>query len=130
MYAVAAPGRVYATYARRCGAAARKLLSLICAARVAHYGRLRLQRRPGPDAWFNRVRKLRDRTMRATVCEACCEVCFEACMVRVKRMLHAASLKPWRLSRWVGGADGVLELPSGTLLRTQTQVGDRVEIQN
>ena len=35
-------------------------------------------------------------------------------------------MKPWRISRIVFGAAGVLELPAGVLEATGTQVGDRL----
>ena len=37
-------------------------------------------------------------------------------------------LKPNRLSRLVWRADGVLELPAGTLQSTATEVGDHIEL--
>lgn len=39
-------------------------------------------------------------------------------------------LKPNRLSRPVLRADGVLELPEGTLKATETAVGDRIEFRD
>ncbi|NTV89550.1 MAG: DUF192 domain-containing protein [Clostridiales bacterium] len=35
-----------------------------------------------------------------------------------------ASIKPWRVSRIVGSARSVLELPAGTAAKTSTAVGD------
>ena len=47
------------------------------------------------------------------------------------RVLHVHhSLKPNRLSRPVLRADGVLELPSGTLKDSGTVVGDTIEFQD
>lgn len=43
---------------------------------------------------------------------------------RVLAVSH--SLKPWRIGRPVWRADGVLELPAGTLRRTNTQVGHQI----
>ena len=36
----------------------------------------------------------------------------------------APRLRPWSLATFGRGADGVVELPSGTAARTGTQVGD------
>jgi uncharacterized membrane protein (UPF0127 family) len=36
------------------------------------------------------------------------------------------TLKPWRISGWNRRADGVLELPAGTLDRTKTEIGDKI----
>jgi uncharacterized membrane protein (UPF0127 family) len=43
-------------------------------------------------------------------------------------VLYQRTLPPWRLSRWVGGANGAVELPVGTLEGTRTRVGDRIEM--
>lgn len=43
-------------------------------------------------------------------------------------VIYATTLAPWRMSRWVRGANGVLELPAGTLNRTQTQIGNRIRL--
>jgi uncharacterized membrane protein (UPF0127 family) len=43
-------------------------------------------------------------------------------------VLSKATLVPWRVSRWVPRAAGVLELAAGTLERTRTDVGDRVSL--
>lgn len=37
-------------------------------------------------------------------------------------------MKPWRISKIVRGGKIVLELPAGTIARTQTQVGDQLEL--
>ena len=42
-------------------------------------------------------------------------------------VLAAKTLAPWRVSRWICKSRGVLELPAGTLDRTRTQTGDRIE---
>lgn len=48
---------------------------------------------------------------------------------RVVRSVHRR-LRPWvGLVPLVRGADGVLELPAGTIERTGTQVGDRIRIE-
>jgi uncharacterized membrane protein (UPF0127 family) len=39
-----------------------------------------------------------------------------------------ATLKPWRISRWERRAAGALELPAGTLARTQTEPGDKISL--
>lgn len=43
-------------------------------------------------------------------------------------VLHQRTLVPWRASRWVSRAAGVLEVAAGTLQRTGTQPGDRIEM--
>jgi len=45
---------------------------------------------------------------------------------RVLHLIHG--LSPWRVSRIVWRAGAVLELPAGTLARTQTRLGDRLAI--
>lgn len=42
----------------------------------------------------------------------------------VVHLIHA--MPPWRMSRIHFGADSVLELPAGTLVRTGTKPGDRL----
>lgn len=42
-------------------------------------------------------------------------------------MMH--SMKPWRASKFVRGGKSVLELPAGVLIATQTQVGDKLDIE-
>lgn len=39
-------------------------------------------------------------------------------------------LKPWRLSKIVFRADGVLELAAGRLLETSTEIGDIIELRD
>jgi len=43
-------------------------------------------------------------------------------------VLSKTTLSPWKMSRWEARAAGVLELPSGTLGRTRTDVGDRITL--
>jgi uncharacterized membrane protein (UPF0127 family) len=43
-------------------------------------------------------------------------------------VVSKATLAPWRLSRWVREAAGVLEVAAGTLSRTKTDIGDRIEM--
>jgi uncharacterized membrane protein (UPF0127 family) len=43
-------------------------------------------------------------------------------------VLHQKTLVPWRVSRWVRGSRGVLELPAGTLRQTGTEPGDRIQM--
>ncbi len=52
------------------------------------------------------------------------DVAFLARDGRVLAVHHG--LRPGTISRLVWRADGALELPSGTLLRTGTEVGDRI----
>ncbi|MBY0450706.1 MAG: DUF192 domain-containing protein [Cyanobacteria bacterium] len=45
-------------------------------------------------------------------------------------VLHSVSaMAPWRVSRWVRGSAGVLELPAGVIEKTQTQLGDHIIIE-
>ena len=43
-------------------------------------------------------------------------------------VLAQKTYKPWRLSGWYRKADGVLELSAGTIERTKTQLGDRLDL--
>jgi uncharacterized membrane protein (UPF0127 family) len=52
------------------------------------------------------------------------DVVFLDDQARVLHLIHR--LSPWRVSRIVWRARAVLELPSGTLARTGTRVGDRL----
>jgi len=45
----------------------------------------------------------------------------------VLHLVHA--MRPWRISRYLSKARSVLELPAGTLERTQTAVGDRLHLE-
>ena len=44
------------------------------------------------------------------------------------RLLHAVTLPPWRLSRFVLRSQGVLELPAGTCQRCDTRPGDKIQL--
>lgn len=46
--------------------------------------------------------------------------------LRVKAVYH--SMQPWRVSRYVLGADSVFELKGGTLNETSVQVGDQLHV--
>jgi uncharacterized membrane protein (UPF0127 family) len=46
--------------------------------------------------------------------------------LRVKAVYH--SIQPWRVSRYVLGADSVFELKGGTLDETSVQVGDQLHV--
>ena len=46
------------------------------------------------------------------------------------RVLAQQTLIPWRVSRWIAKSRGVLELAAGTLERTGTQQGDRLEVKD
>ena len=54
------------------------------------------------------------------------DVLFLDRRMRVKRMYH--QLAPFRLTSLVWSAQSVLELPSGSLARTMTAVGDELQI--
>jgi len=54
------------------------------------------------------------------------DVAFIDRRMRVKRIYHR--LAPFRLTSLVWSAKSVLELPSGCLARTQTAVGDELQI--
>jgi uncharacterized protein len=54
------------------------------------------------------------------------DVAFLDRRLRVKRIYH--HLRPFRLTRFVCGAQSVLELPSGSLASTGTTVGDELQI--
>ena len=44
-------------------------------------------------------------------------------------ILHQDTLRPWRVSGWQAQSRGVLEFMEGTLSRTGTRVGDRIELE-
>ncbi|MCB0358270.1 MAG: DUF192 domain-containing protein [Bdellovibrionales bacterium] len=49
---------------------------------------------------------------------------------RLRRIVGIdASLQPWRLSRWWGQADSVLELPAGSAEQYQLIVGQRIRLE-
>jgi uncharacterized membrane protein (UPF0127 family) len=43
-------------------------------------------------------------------------------------VIRQETVRPWRISGWLKKSRGVLELAAGTITRTQTQVGDRIEL--
>ena len=54
------------------------------------------------------------------------EPCSRRSMYRVRRIYHW--LAPWRITRFVWGAAGVLELAAGAIEASRTEVGDELEI--
>lgn len=42
------------------------------------------------------------------------------------RVLHQSTLAPWRLSRWMPRAAGILELAAGEAGRAYVGIGDRL----
>src|SRR5438045_1362511 len=54
------------------------------------------------------------------------DVAFLDRKLRIKRIYH--QLAPFRLTTFVWGAQSVLELPSGALANTSTNVGDELQI--
>lgn len=63
---------------------------------------------------------------------ACMRFAFDAAFVDkagvVVHLIHA--MPPWRASRFVWKASGVVELPAGVLQRTGTAVGDTLLFEN
>ena len=53
---------------------------------------------------------------------------FDALFVdkNLKVMYLIESMKPWRISKLIGGNHAVLELPEGAIRLSQTQVGDQL----
>ncbi len=43
-------------------------------------------------------------------------------------VLDGSTVVPWRISTWVRRSRGVLEIPAGTIKKTGTRVGDRIEM--
>lgn len=43
-------------------------------------------------------------------------------------VIDGQTLRPWRISRWHLRSRGVLELAAGTIHRTRTRPGDRIEM--
>ena len=56
---------------------------------------------------------------------------FDAVFVdRELKVLHLIKrMRPWRISRWVRRARGVIELPAGTISATGTREGDRLRFE-
>lgn len=46
--------------------------------------------------------------------------------LRVRRLVR--DLRPWRLVAWARGARDCIELPTGTIARTQTAIGDQLAV--
>jgi uncharacterized protein len=57
---------------------------------------------------------------------------FDAIFVNKQlEVLHLhPEMKPWRISKIVRGGHAVLELPAGTISRSQTQIGDQLAWQD
>ena len=45
-------------------------------------------------------------------------------------IIRQDTLVPWRFSRWEPRAEGVLEVAAGTLAKTQTQTGHRIDLKD
>jgi uncharacterized membrane protein (UPF0127 family) len=45
-------------------------------------------------------------------------------------VIHQKTFHPWRISSWEMKSRGVLELAAGTIRRTGTQLGDRIEFKD
>ena len=76
--------------------------------------------RAGEGLWIFPTQSIHTFGMRFPI-----DVAFLDSNLRVKRIYH--HLVPWRLTRFVWGAQSVLELPSGCLADTQTNVGDQLQ---
>ena len=75
---------------------------------------------PGSGLWLSPCRAVHTFFMRYAI-----DVVF---IDTAGKVLHAKTLVPWRMSRWVPKSRGVLEFPVGTVQSTETQVGDRLEM--
>jgi uncharacterized protein len=48
---------------------------------------------------------------------------------RNKTVVHVEeNLRPWRVSRVIANARSVLELPAGTIAKSNTRIGDQIEV--
>lgn len=54
------------------------------------------------------------------------DVVFVDAQQRVRHVVE--NLRPWRIVAWARGARDCIELPTGTIARTQTAVGDRLAL--
>jgi uncharacterized membrane protein (UPF0127 family) len=75
---------------------------------------------PGEGLWIYPTQAIHTFGMRFPI-----DVAFLDRRLRVKRVYHG--LAPFRLTALVWGARSVLELPSGSLARTGTAVGDELQ---
>lgn len=73
--------------------------------------------------WFHRCNSIHTCFMRFAI-----DVIYVDKNLKVKRVYE--NLKPWRMTRFVIGADSVIELPAGTIREKQVKVGDQLYVGN
>jgi uncharacterized membrane protein (UPF0127 family) len=75
----------------------------------------------GAGLWINPCQSVHSMWMRFPI-----DVIF---LDKQKSIVHLiTNMKPFRISRHISRAKSVLELPASTIIETQTQLGDQVEI--
>ena len=77
--------------------------------------------KPGEGLWIYPTQAIHTFGMKYPI-----DVAFLDRRLRIKRIYH--QLAPSRLTKFVWGAKSVLELPSGSLAKTRTTVGDELQI--
>jgi uncharacterized protein len=77
--------------------------------------------KPGEGLWLFPTQAIHTMGMKFPI-----DVAFLDRRLRIKRIYH--QLAPFRLTKFVWGAKSVLELPSGSLANTNTNVGDELQI--
>ncbi len=78
---------------------------------------------PHTGMWFHRCSGIHTCFMRFAI-----DVIYVDKNLKVKRVYE--NLKPWRMTRFVSGADSVFELPAGTVKEREVQIGDQLYVGN
>lgn len=73
--------------------------------------------------WFHRCNSIHTCFMRFAI-----DVIYVDKNLKVKRTYE--NLKPWRMTRFVSGADSVFELAAGTLKKHEVKIGDQLYVGN
>jgi len=75
----------------------------------------------GEGLWINPCQSVHSMWMRFPI-----DVVF---LSSHRSIIHLVeNMKPFRITKYVSAAESVIELPARTIAKTQTRVGDRVEI--
>jgi uncharacterized membrane protein (UPF0127 family) len=78
---------------------------------------------PNTGLWFHGCSSIHTCFMRFAI-----DVIYVDKNLKVKRVYE--SLKPWRMTRFVSGADSVFELPAGTVKEREVRIGDQLYVGN
>lgn len=73
--------------------------------------------------WFHGCSSIHTHFMRFKI-----DAVFVDKNLKVKRVYE--NLKPWRMTRFVSGADSVFELPAGTVKEREVRIGDQLYVGN